>query len=289
VLLKKEIKQVIDKIKLLLLLSVISWGPLALYLMGGLYFKSRSLRPAGHAMPSLWAKTCSFVSTVYHDFLSFDFSFTDPGLLPYKVGWQSNLSLHVLGNIAGMIFLILLICFFSSKSAKKTMAKQIVPVAYVACYSVSLVLITTIWVPLPITTRFCSPIYPFLLVLAFLVVVEARRAVARRGTRSLCLGASAIAVALFWFVQSVFSVNLYARMATTQAPKVEVRDMTGDGIFDVSDLMYLTNYLYKGGPQPRPLQNANVNCDGTIDVGDLIYLVNYIYKAGPPPCNLEDP
>lgn len=78
-------------------------------------------------------------------------------------------------------------------------------------------------------------------------------------------------------------------MATTQAPKVEVRDITGDGVFDVSDLMYLINYLYKSGAQPRPLQNANVNCDGTIDIADVIYLVNYIYRAGPPPCNLEDP
>lgn len=289
VLLKREMKAVGDKIKLLTLLSIISWGPLAIYLAGGLCFENRSLRPGGHAVPSLWAKACSFFSTVYHDFLSFDFSFTDPGLLGYKVGWQSNLSLHILGNIAGMLFLILLIICFRPRLVKKRMESQIVPFVYAACYSVFLVLITTVWVPLSITTRFCSPIYPFLIVLGFLVVVEACRAVARRGARSLCLGVSAIAVAFFWFVQSVFSVNLYTRMVPTQAPEVELRDITGDGIFDVSDLMYLTNYLYRGGPQPRPLQNANVNCDGTINVADLIYLVNYIYKAGPPPCNLEDP
>ena len=289
VLLNKEIKQVVDKIKLLLLLTLVSCGPLAVYLVGGLHFKGRSLRPAGHTMPSLWAKTCSFVSTLYHDFLSFDFSFTDPGLLPYKVGWQSNMPLHILGNIAGVIFLILLVSFFSSKPARKAMRNQIVPVVYVACYSVSLLIITTIWVPLSITTRFCSPIYPFLIALGFVVVVGICKTAARRGTKSLCLGASAAAVALLWFVQSVFGVNLYARVVTTPAPKVEVRDITGDGIFDVSDLLYLTNYLYKGGPQPRPLQNANVNCDGTINIADLIYLVNYIYKAGPPPCTLENP
>jgi 4-amino-4-deoxy-L-arabinose transferase-like glycosyltransferase len=289
VLLKKEVKHAVDKIRPLLLLTLISCGPLALYLAGGLCFKGRSLRPTGHAMPSLWAKACSFVGTVYQDFLSFDFSFTDPGLLPYKVGWQSNMSLHILGNIAGVIFLILLVSFFSSKSARKAIRNQIVPVVYVACYSVSLVLITSLWVRLPVTTRFCSPIYPFLIALGFVVIVGISKTVARRGTKSLCLGASAVAVGLFWFVQSVFGVNLYGRVVTTPVPKVEMRDITGDGIFDVSDLLYLTNYLYKGGPQPRPLQNANVNCDETVNIADLIYLVNYIYRDGPPPCTLEKP
>ena len=84
------------------------------------------------------------------------------------------------------------------------------------------------------------------------------------------------------------TLDLYMQMPPPEAPSVQHRDITGDGTVDVSDLMYLINYLYRGGPRPRPLENANVNCDETINVADVIYLVNYIYKAGPPPCNLGD-
>ena len=288
ILFKKEVRGAADKIKSLILFSVISWAPLAAYLVGGLHYTSRSLRPGDHVMPSLWEKACLFFSIVYHDFLSPDFRISDPDLSPYMASWQSSLSLHILGYIAGIIFLLLLTSYLLLKLSKETIRSQIVPLAYVACYSVSLILITTVWVPLSITTRFCSPIYPFMIVLGFFVVVSVCKGVTRRRAKMLCLGASAFAVVSFWSIQSVVSVNVYLRTAPAETPKVEQGDITGDGIFDVSDLMYLINYLYKSGPQPRPLQNANVNGDGTINIADVIYLVNYIYRAGPPPCNLED-
>lgn len=33
-------------------------------------------------------------------------------------------------------------------------------------------------------------------------------------------------------------------------------------------------------------ENGDVNCDGVIDVGDAVYMTNYLYKGGPPPCGL---
>ncbi|MGB2803507.1 MAG: hypothetical protein WBD64_01250, partial [Candidatus Zixiibacteriota bacterium] len=70
---------------------------------------------------------------------------------------------------------------------------------------------------------------------------------------------------------------------------------------DVSDLVYLINYLYKGGPAPLPFADQG-NVDGkgpyaafvgdnldylcpknNVDVQDLVYLLNFIYKGGPPP------
>jgi hypothetical protein len=32
--------------------------------------------------------------------------------------------------------------------------------------------------------------------------------------------------------------------------------------------------------------HGDVNCDGVVQLGDLVYLVNYLYKGGPPPCGL---
>jgi hypothetical protein len=70
---------------------------------------------------------------------------------------------------------------------------------------------------------------------------------------------------------------------------------------DVSDLVYLINYLYQGGPAPVPFADqgdvdakgaySSFTCDGldvncpknNVDVQDLVYLLNFIYKGGPPP------
>lgn len=58
----------------------------------------------------------------------------------------------------------------------------------------------------------------------------------------------------------------------------------GDGVINIGDVVYLINYLFKGGPAPVPLKAGDVNCDGTIEVGDVVYLINYLFKGGPPPC-----
>jgi len=61
-------------------------------------------------------------------------------------------------------------------------------------------------------------------------------------------------------------------------------DANGDGKVSVSDVVYLINYLFKGGPAPNPLWVGDANCDGKITVSDVIYLINYLFKGGPPPC-----
>jgi len=60
-------------------------------------------------------------------------------------------------------------------------------------------------------------------------------------------------------------------------------DVSGDGVVDVGDVVYLINYLYKNGSPPYPLVAGDVNADGIVDVGDVVYLINYLFKNGPPP------
>lgn len=61
-------------------------------------------------------------------------------------------------------------------------------------------------------------------------------------------------------------------------------DANGDGVIDISDVVYLLNYLFKGGEPPSPLAVGDVNCDMIVDLGDVVYLLNYLFKGGPPPC-----
>ncbi len=60
-------------------------------------------------------------------------------------------------------------------------------------------------------------------------------------------------------------------------------DANNDELVDVSDIIYLINYLYKGGSAPDPLAAGDVNADCVVDVADVIYLINYLYKNGSAP------
>jgi hypothetical protein len=60
-------------------------------------------------------------------------------------------------------------------------------------------------------------------------------------------------------------------------------DMNADGAVNVGDIVYLLNYLYRGGNPPTPLEVGDVNSDGVINVGDVVYLINYLYRQGPAP------
>jgi len=66
---------------------------------------------------------------------------------------------------------------------------------------------------------------------------------------------------------------------------VQVGDVTGDGLVDMTDVLHLINYLYKNGPIPDPSLTGDVNYDGAMDLGDILYLISYIYKGGPAPYN----
>ena len=68
-----------------------------------------------------------------------------------------------------------------------------------------------------------------------------------------------------------------------QSSHVDHGDVNGDGIVNVADIVYLVNYLYKGGSEPTPVEAGDATCDGVVNVADVVYLVNYLYRGGDPP------
>lgn len=60
-------------------------------------------------------------------------------------------------------------------------------------------------------------------------------------------------------------------------------DVTGDEIIDLADLVFLLNYIYKGGDSPDPMANGDVNADCIVDLADVVYLINYLFKRGDSP------
>lgn len=66
-------------------------------------------------------------------------------------------------------------------------------------------------------------------------------------------------------------------------PSKMLGDVTGDSLVDVSDIVFLLNYLFMGGPPPNPPAAGDVNGDCFVGISDIIWLMNYLYHHGPPP------
>jgi hypothetical protein len=82
------------------------------------------------------------------------------------------------------------------------------------------------------------------------------------------------------------SYGIYTDYATIKYSQFECGDANCDGRVSISDIVWLINYLFKGGPPPCPIiKSGDVNCDGVVTVSDITYLNNYLFKGGPPPCD----
>ena len=54
---------------------------------------------------------------------------------------------------------------------------------------------------------------------------------------------------------------------------------------DISDLVYMVDHMFTGGPSAPCFDEANVNGDTepNIDISDLVYMVDFMFTGGPAP------
>lgn len=52
---------------------------------------------------------------------------------------------------------------------------------------------------------------------------------------------------------------------------------------DISDLVYLVQYMFGGGPEPPARAAADCTGDRALDIGDLVCFVSFMFQSGPPP------
>jgi hypothetical protein len=60
-------------------------------------------------------------------------------------------------------------------------------------------------------------------------------------------------------------------------------DASGDSLADLADVVFLVNYLYRGGLEPCMCEAADCNGDCLVDLGDLVYVLGYLFRDGPDP------
>lgn len=80
-------------------------------------------------------------------------------------------------------------------------------------------------------------------------------------------------------------------VSDTDSGDVLVLVMHGDadnsGAINVSDAVYVIQYIFAGGPAPTPVDEAgDANCSMPVNISDAVALISYIFGGGPyPPCN----
>ena len=71
-------------------------------------------------------------------------------------------------------------------------------------------------------------------------------------------------------------------------PEYICGDANGDESVNVSDAVYVINYVFSpGSPVPDPLESAEVNCDGNVNVSDAVFIINYVFSGGKAPCDAD--
>ncbi len=60
-------------------------------------------------------------------------------------------------------------------------------------------------------------------------------------------------------------------------------DANGDGVFSISDAVFLINYIFAGGSAPNPACHGDANGDGSVTISDAVFLINYIFGGGSAP------
>ena len=60
-------------------------------------------------------------------------------------------------------------------------------------------------------------------------------------------------------------------------------DADDDGRFEITDAIFLLNYLFLGGGPPPCLDAADVNDDERVDLADGSFALNFLFRGGPAP------
>lgn len=78
--------------------------------------------------------------------------------------------------------------------------------------------------------------------------------------------------------------------ASARVPSVVLRgDANGDGWYDILDVAYLTDFVFRGGRPPAYRENGDLNGDKVFDILDVTLLTNIVFRGAPIPPPLTAP
>jgi len=82
------------------------------------------------------------------------------------------------------------------------------------------------------------------------------------------------------------ATEIVYNFVTTAAP-FTCGDANSDEAVNVSDAVYIINYVFAGGDPPDPLAAADSNCDAAVNVSDAVWIINYVFTGGNDLCDSD--
>ena len=73
-------------------------------------------------------------------------------------------------------------------------------------------------------------------------------------------------------------------MGAHEFDPISIGDVNEDGRITSADIVYLVNYVFKGGTL-SPEVTGDTNCNGQVTSTDIVVLVNFVFKSGAAPCS----
>jgi hypothetical protein len=62
-------------------------------------------------------------------------------------------------------------------------------------------------------------------------------------------------------------------------------DADAEGEVNITDGIFLLNFLFVGGPEPPCLEASDADDDGEVNITDGIYILNFLFVGGPEPAD----
>ncbi len=78
-------------------------------------------------------------------------------------------------------------------------------------------------------------------------------------------------------------MEVFPARGVAPPPRFRRGDPNDDGSVNITDGIYILNYLFLGGDTPNCLEAADANDDGSINITDGVYVLNFLFLGGPDP------
>lgn len=83
----------------------------------------------------------------------------------------------------------------------------------------------------------------------------------------------------------VVRIYNYVRAVRDESITTSCGDADNNGLVNISDAVYLINYIFGGGEPPDQLLNSDVDCNEIVNISDAVYLIAYVFGGGGAPCD----
>jgi Dockerin type I domain len=85
-------------------------------------------------------------------------------------------------------------------------------------------------------------------------------------------------------INSPLDINIRLSVSTVIDPPGDCGDANYDGTVNVSDAVWIINFVFAGGDPPRPvLACGDANNDEAVNVSDAVFLINYVFAGNQAP------